>query len=72
MIQIRRQDYATAVTTFGELIKDNPKSAEAYYMRAAAHRLAGDEAKADEDCRRALELDPTIEKRIQAWLGSSS
>ena len=54
MIQIQRADYETAVSTFDQLIKDNPKSAEAFYLRSAAHRLAGDDAKADADCRTAL------------------
>jgi tetratricopeptide (TPR) repeat protein len=70
MIQIRQADYATAVSTFDQLIKDNPKSAEAYYLRSAAHRLAGDDAKADADCRTALELDPEINDRMNAWLQS--
>lgn len=71
MIQINRKDYAGAITTFDQLIKDRPKLAEAYYMRAAAHRLAGNDVRADEDCRTALELDPDIDERMQAWFASS-
>ena len=72
VIQIQRADYETAVSTFDQLIKDNPKSAEAFYLRSAAHRLAGDDAKADADCRTALELDPGIDERMKAWFARSS
>ena len=70
MIQIKRVDYPAALATFDHLIKDNPKMAEAYCLRAAVHRLAGDDARADADLRTAIELDPGINDRMKAWLQS--
>ncbi len=72
MIQIEREDYAAAIATFDNTINDNPKMAEAYYMRAAAYRLAGNNGKADADCRTAIELDPGINERMKAWFDTSS
>jgi Flp pilus assembly protein TadD len=67
MIEIKKKDYAAAIGSFDQVIEDNPESAQAYYLRAAAHRLAGDQADADADYRKALELDPQINDKMKAW-----
>ena len=72
MIYIKREDYPAAIAAFGDAIEANPKSAEAYYLRAAAYRLAGDDGKADADCKTALELDPGIDERMKTWFNTSS
>jgi len=72
MIYIKRADYPAAIAAFGDAIEANPRSAEAYYLRAAAYRLAGDDGKADADCKTALELDPGIDERMKTWFNTSS
>jgi tetratricopeptide (TPR) repeat protein len=67
MIQIHKRDYAAAISSFDQVIKDNPEAAQAYFLRAAAHRLAGEQPAADADCRKALELDPQINDKMKAW-----
>ena len=54
--------YNSAVFDYGKVITLNPYDAETYFFRGAAHELMGQQEKADEDFRRAKQLDPSVAK----------
>ncbi len=58
-----KEDYARAIEDFTEAIRLDGKLARAYYNRALAHLQRGDEDAAGADRERALQLDPTLEKK---------
>lgn len=57
-----RTYYNSAVFDYSKVITLNPYDAEAYFFRGAAYQEIGQQEKADEDFRRANQLDPSIAK----------
>lgn len=66
-LHLQLKDTESAIADFDDLISRFPDDDEPYSLRAAAHRLAGDEEKAVQDARRAAELN--LAARVaQGWL----
>ena len=56
--QISEEHYAQAIDTLGGVIARHPVNADAYTYLGYAYRKLGDDAKALENFRRAVQVDP--------------
>ena len=56
---VRDEEMDQALLLLNRLLVENPDFAEAYYQRALVHHTRGDYGASIEDCRRALELNPS-------------
>lgn len=65
---LKKEDYGAAIASFDDAINIKSRDGQGYYLRAAAYRLAGENNKADEDAKLALEFDPEIETKMKPWL----
>ena len=59
--------FSAAVSDFNRAIVLDPRNAEAHYYRGMLRQFTGDESAAEEDYRRAVELDPTV-KHTARWV----
>lgn len=59
-------DYASAISDLNRVLQYNSNDAEAYHLRGLANVLAGNNAAAVPDLKKAAQLDPS-NKSFQAW-----
>ncbi len=67
-IYLKAKDYKKAEQHFSEAIKNNPKSAEAYYGLAGAHINQGKEKLTVEALQKVIELAP--ESKLAGYAGT--
>lgn len=57
-LALRKKDYAGAIKHADEVLKANPKSQKAYFLRGVANSSLGELTRAQSDLNKALELNP--------------
>lgn len=64
-----RDNLEAAIKAYEKAIEINPEFAKAWYYKAKLHHRLGQEDKAKECAKKAIELKPTWEKYVQDILG---
>jgi tetratricopeptide (TPR) repeat protein len=64
----RLADPAGAIEAYTRAVAIRPDYAEAFYNTANAHFIEGDDVRAIACAEAAIELDPTLEKRVNQWI----
>ncbi len=58
--EMQRNQFVDAIRTYSSAVAQAPNLAEAYILRAKAYRLIGETTQAQEDYRKAMQLDPVV------------
>jgi tetratricopeptide (TPR) repeat protein len=64
----RLADARSAIEAYTRAVAIRPDYAEAFYNSANAHFIEGDDERAIACAEAALELDPSLEKRVNQWI----
>lgn len=64
----RLADPTNAIEAYTRAVAIRPDYAEAFYNTANAHFIEGDDVRAIACAEAAIELDPSLEKRVNQWI----